>query len=423
MTNNHQQICKDITPSEEIKSFETMIPFKEITTSETIKLMKKLISTHSPYFHEEAIMEFTHKWFIENGISARIHEYHEAKITNFKGKNVICEMNGESDGPVICINGHMDTVNLCNGWSKEPYEGLVEGDKIYGVGALDMKSGSCASMLAIRKFHELNKSFHGKIIATFVSDEEGPYGLGTNALIEEGLFKDVDFSIIAEPSAGFNSLPFPNLCLGARGGYGLEVEFFGKAAHAALPSSGINAAVDAGKFMCELEKIDYVEDEFLGKGVACVVAVESDGGACSVPDYAKVKLFWHIVVGENEKTIQNHIIDAIKKANIESDFKISFRDAPTEGSKGFLPFTVPKENHFVATFLESINDICECPPSISYFQSIGDFNYLGSRLNAPAIIFGAAGENFHGADEYATISSITKTADIIYEFLVKVLTK
>mgnify|MGYP001594636128 CR=1 FL=1 len=397
--------------------------YKETTQLEAIKLMKQLISIPSSYFHEEAIMDFTYSWFIENGMKPFIHEYHESKITNFKGKNVICEITGDSDGPVICINGHMDTVNLCNGWSKDAYEGLVEGDKIYGLGALDMKSGCCASMLAIKKFHELHESFHGKIIASFVSDEEGPYGLGTNALIEDGFLKDVDFSIIAEPSAGFNKHVFPDLSLGARGGYGLEVEFFGKAAHAALPMAGISAAMDAAKFMCALEKIDYVEDEFLGKGVACVVAVESDGGACSVPDYAKVKLFWHIVVGENEKIIEGYIIDAIKKSNIESTFKISFRDAPTEGSKGYMPFTVPKQNHFVATFLESIVDICDCEPSISYFQSIGDFNYLGSRLNAPAIIFGAAGENFHGADEYATISSIVKTTDIIYNFLVKVLTK
>ena len=423
MLKHNFQISKEATPSEEVTSFETIIPFKEITSSETIKLMKELISIPSHYFHEQAIMEFTHRWFIKNGMSAFIHEYHESKITNFKGENVICEITGDSDGPVICINGHMDTVNLCNGWSKDPYEGIVEGDKIYGLGALDMKSGSCASMLAIRKFHELHKSFCGKIIATFVSDEEGPYGLGTNALIEDGLLKDVDFSIIAEPSAGFNYKSFPDVSLGAKGGYGLEVEFFGKAAHAALPTTGINAAVDAGKFMCQLEKINHIVDTFLGKGVACVVAVESDGGACSVPDYAKVKLFWHIVIGENEKTIECYIVEAIKKANIESDFKISFRDAPSEGSKGFMPFAVPKENHYVATFLKSIADICDCEATISYFQSIGDFNYLGSRLNAPAIIFGAAGENFHGADEYATISSITKTADIIYDFLVKILTK
>ncbi|MEK6266517.1 MAG: M20/M25/M40 family metallo-hydrolase [Clostridium sp.] len=394
---------------------------KEITPYEVIKLMKELISIPSPYYFEDAIMDFTYHWFIKNDMNAYIHKYHETKITNFKGKNVICELNGNHDGPIICINAHMDTVTLCNGWSKDPYKGLVEGDKIYGLGALDMKSGACASMLAIRKFHELNNDFSGKIIATFVSDEEGPFGLGTNALIEDGLLKDTDFVISTEPSAGFNNRSFPDVSLGARGGYSLEVEFFGKAAHAAFPRTGINAAVDAGKFMCELEKIDYVEGSFLGKGVACVIAVESNGGACSVPDHAKVKLFWHVVIGENEKTIEDYILDAIKKTTIESTFKISFRDTPSEGSRGYMPYIVPKQNHFVATFLKSIKEVCNQDASISYFQSVGDFNHLGSMINVPAIIFGAEGENIHGYDEYATISSIVKTADIVYDFLVKVL--
>ena len=159
MLKHNLHISKEATPTEANTSFETTIPFKEISTSEVIGLMKELISIPSPYFHEDAIMEFTHCWFIENGMNAFIHEYYESKITDFKGKNVICEITGDSDGPIICINGHMDTVNLCNGWIKDPYEGLVEGDKIYGLGALDMKSGSCASMLAIKKFHELHKRF------------------------------------------------------------------------------------------------------------------------------------------------------------------------------------------------------------------------------------------------------------------------
>ena len=405
------------------KIYENTTPFDEITSFEVIKLMKELISIPSPYYFEDAIMNFTYQWFIKNDITAFIHEYHEPKITNFKGKNVICEIIGEIGGPTICINGHLDTVNLCNGWSKNPYVGMVEDDKIYGLGALDMKSGCCSSMLALRKFHELHTEFTGKIIATFVSDEEGPYGLGTNALIEEGLIKDVDFIICAEPSAGFNNRSFPDVSLGARGGYGVEVEFFGKASHAALPKLGINAAVDAAKFMCELEKIDYTEGLFLGKGVACVIAVESDGGACSVPDYAKVKLFWHVVMGENEKEIESYIVDAIKRTNIESTYRIAFRDAPLGCSIGYLPYIVPAQNHFIATFLESIVDVCNCDASISYFQCIGDFNHLGSRLNVPVIIFGAEGEHIHSPDEYAAISSIVKTADIIYDFLVKVLTK
>ncbi|GAB1476430.1 M20 family metallopeptidase [Bacillota bacterium] len=390
-----------------------------INRNETLELMKRLISIESPYFEEDRIMEFVEGWFAANGMEASIHNYHESKVTGFKGKNVILELQGSMPGPNICINGHLDTVKLCSGWTIDPYEGHVDGDRIYGVGALDMKSGCAATMLALKAFTENHEDFKGRIISAYVSSEEGPYGMGTNALIEGGYLKNVDFSIVSEPSAGFVGKPFPIVCLGARGGYGLEIEFFGKSAHAALPKSGISAALDAAKVVCELENVDYIADQHLGTGAVCVVAIECDGGACSVPDYARVQLFWHIVVGENEETIVREIEKAVERANIQCTYKINFREAPSEETRGFMPYTVEEDNTFVRSFVASVTEVCGVEPAMDYFQSIGDFNYLGTRLNAPVVLFGADGENFHGHDEYATISSIIKTAEVIYEFLRK----
>jgi succinyl-diaminopimelate desuccinylase len=128
------------------------------------------------------------------------------------------------------------------------------------------------------------------------------------------------------------------------------------------------------------------------------------------------------VVGENEQTIEDDIVKAIERANIQCTYKINFREAPSEDSKGFMPYTVSEENPLVKTFMNSVVQVCKEEPKKEYFQSIGDFNYLGSRLNAPIVIFGAEGENFHGGDEYATISSTVKTSQIVYDFLVKALT-
>ncbi len=392
----------------------------KIEKEQTTKLLMDLVSIESPYFEEQEIMEYVYNWFQQNNIEAFIHEYHEKKVTGFKGKNVVVTLQGKEEGPVICLNGHLDTVKLCNGWTANP-KGEIKGEKLYGVGALDMKSGCAATMIALKAFVENHKDFKGKIISTYVSVEEGPYGMGTNALIEEGIIKDVDFSIITEPSSGFTGNKFPDICLGARGGYGLEIEFFGKSSHAATPELGLNAAECASKVVGELKNVDYIVDPYLGKGSACVVAIESDGGACSVPDYAKVKLFWHIVVGENEETITREIEKAIKRANIKSKYKIKFREAPSEGSKGFMPYTITGKEPIAKDFIETVENICETEPSISYFQSIGDFNYLGSRLGAPAVIFGADGSNFHGSDEYVELNSVVKTAEVVYAFLEKVL--
>lgn len=392
----------------------------KIEKDHTTKLLMDLVSIESPYFEEDNVIEYVYKWFKQNNIKAFIHEYHESKVTGFKGKNIVVNLEGKENGPVICINGHLDTVKLCSGWTMNP-KGEIKGNRLYGVGALDMKSGCAATMIALKAFVENHKDFKGKIISTYVSVEEGPYGMGTNALIEEGYIKDVDLSIITEPSAGFTGNKYPNICLGARGGYGLNIEFFGKSAHAATPEFGISAAEDAAKVIYELKNIEYVEDPYLGTGDACVVGVECDGGACSVPDYAKVNLFWHIVVGENEETIINEIEKAIKRANIKCKYKINFREAPSEGSKGFMPYTITGEEPLAKKFIETVEYVCKAKPSISYFQSIGDFNYLGSRLNAPAIIFGADGCNFHASNEYVELDSVYTTAKVVYKFLEDIL--
>ena len=62
----------------------------------------------------------------------------------------------------------------------------------------------------------------------------------------------------------------------------------------------------------KLERIEYVEDPHLGKGSYCVVERHVDVGACSVPDYAVIKLFRHIVQGEGPDTIVRGIDEAIQ---------------------------------------------------------------------------------------------------------------
>jgi len=249
-----------------------------IEKAEVTALLQQLTAIKSEYFHEDEIMAFARDWLCRQELPAQLHEYHDAKVTDFHGKNVIAVIDGGRPGPVICLNGHLDTVQLCGGWTRDPY-GELDGDRLYGVGALDMKSGCAALMVTAARFAAAHKTFAGKIKLALVSDEEGPYGLGTNALIEDGYLSDVDFSIITEPSAGFDGKPFPDVCLGARGGYGLEIRFYGKSAHAANPGKGHSALLDAAKVAQALEQVDYVEDPHLGKGTCCVVGINADGGA------------------------------------------------------------------------------------------------------------------------------------------------
>ena len=392
-----------------------------------IPLLRSLVEIESPYFHEENVMHFVHDWLSAHNLPARIHTFHEEKITDFHGMNVVGCLDSGKPGPTIYLGGHLDTVKLCDGWTRPPFEGVVEGNRMYGVGALDMKSGDAAIMLALDEFNRnYGDSFKGKIIYQFASDEEGPFGLGTVALIEEnmdGIRDGVDFAIIAEPSAGFTATPHPCICPGAKGGYNYTITIHGVSTHAATPELGVNALVDAGRVMVELENIQPVVDEKLGPSALCVINLTTRGNAASVPDYAQIEIFHHTVRGETPSTMRSAIEDAIRRANIRSTWELTFRDTPANPEDGFdggfMPYCTDEEDPHIKTLSESIRTVCGTEPNISYFQSIGDFNHIGGLLGIPTVLMGADGSHFHGADEYVDLDSACEITHIIYDFLTR----
>ena len=384
-----------------------------------IDLLSELIGVYSPYFKEEELMDLAHGWLKDKNIPVEYHRYTEDKVTNFNGVNLIGKIKGNGKGPKIHLNGHLDTVTITQGWSKDPLKASIEGDKLYGLGALDMKSGCAAMIIALEAFVKNVNDFNGEIVYSFVSDEEGPYGLGTDAIIRDGLIDDVDLSIIPEPSSGFADVEFPCLCLGARGGYNYKVSLQGKASHAANPELGINAIVDAAKLITELESLTQIQDPKLGKGSLVVIDIEGGGAAASTAEKASFSVFRHTVRGETKDTLMQEVDQAAKRANIRSQYKLEFRDAPYEEVDGFDPYVVDEDNEYTKLLQESIKEVTGHKGNIAYFSSIGDFNYLGTRIGAPAFIFGASGKNYHAADEWVSIDSLVKTTQVIYDLLVR----
>ncbi len=392
-----------------------------INYERAVNLLTDLVKIESPYFHEAEIMDYTYSWLQKRGLPATYHHYHESKITNFKGTNVVGELTGSEEGPTVLLNGHLDTVQICDGWTKDPLGAKIEGGKLYGVGALDMKGGDTAIMLAVEAFAATVPQFNGKVQYTFVSDEEGPYGLGTDALIVDNIISDVDVAIVTEPSSGFCGIEFPCLCLGARGGWNYKVSITGKSAHAANPEKGINAITEASRLICELEKAELKVHPKLGKGALCVIDIEGGGAACSVADKAVFSIFRHVIIGEDRDYLIKEVEDAAERAGVKGRLSIKFRDAPNPDSVGFQPYVVSESNPYTKAFKESILDATGEDPHIAYFSSMGDFNYLGSRSRLPTYIFGPNGQNYHSADEYVELDSVVKTGEVIYDYLKRIL--
>ena len=111
--------------------------------------------------------------------------------------NAIGIWRGTGGGESLLFNGHLDTNPVTEGWTVDPYGGLVDDDFIYGIGVSNMKAGDAASLCAVRTLIEQGRRLKGDVILTYVIGElQG--GVGTLAAVQAGT--RADHFINSEPT-------------------------------------------------------------------------------------------------------------------------------------------------------------------------------------------------------------------------------
>ncbi|CAN0652985.1 acetylornithine deacetylase/succinyl-diaminopimelate desuccinylase family protein [Nitratireductor aquimarinus] len=164
--------------------------------------------------------------------------------------NVVARREGRSPGATVHFNSHIDVVEAGEGWTLDPYAGVVRDGKVFGRGACDMKGGLAASIIAAEAFLEIYPDFPGAIEISGTADEEsGGFG-GVAYLAREGFFSKprVDHVIIPEP------LNKDRICLGHRGVWWAEIETHGAIAHGAMPFLGDSAIRHMGALLHAFEE-------------------------------------------------------------------------------------------------------------------------------------------------------------------------
>lgn len=149
--------------------------------------------------------------------------------------------------PSIMFSGHLDTVNLGTGWTKE--QGQLEGDKIFGRGVLDMKGPSVSMLLAAGKIIEEGMG----VALTFTTDEEVSMA-GANVLAREHPeINGMPLIVISEPT---DMVPV----IEEKGVLQVKVMAEGKSAHASMAEAGDSAI---NKLLAALDKLK--KSEFFGE--------------------------------------------------------------------------------------------------------------------------------------------------------------
>ncbi len=123
----------------------------------------------------------------------------EAELQPVEGDrvNAIGRWRGTGGGNSLLFNGHLDTNPVTEGWTVDPWSGLVDDKFIYGIGVSNMKAGDAASLCAVKTLLDAGIRLKGDIVLTYVVGElQG--GVGTVAAIRNGV--RADYFINSEPT-------------------------------------------------------------------------------------------------------------------------------------------------------------------------------------------------------------------------------
>ncbi len=190
--------------------------------------------------------------------------------------------------PKIGLVGHLDTVRTHHDGKPR-----VEGNRLYGSGSSDMKSGLAVMIELAERLDRRTLPFD--LTMVFYEREEGPFEENRLGPILESFdrLRALDLAICLEPSDN-------EMQLGAMGSVHATLTFTGRSAHSARPWQGDNALYKAAQFLIELERRELREVSIDGhtfKEVLTPTLMQAGRARNVVPDEAEINLNYRFAPG------------------------------------------------------------------------------------------------------------------------------
>jgi succinyl-diaminopimelate desuccinylase len=218
------------------------------------------------------------------GFSVSYHEFAEARTS------LIARI-GRPDAKPICFTGHIDIVPLrAKPRTRDPFAGETDGDRVYGRGSTDMKSGIAAFVVAAIELAADLARGPGLVLVITAGEEIGCEG--AKYLADHKLLGEAGAIVVAEPTGNY---PF----IGHKGLAWFEVETFGVTAHGSMPDVGENAIVKMADVIRDLDRFRFPVESHpvMGKPTMNVGTIRGGLNTNSVPDEARITLDTRSVPG------------------------------------------------------------------------------------------------------------------------------
>jgi acetylornithine deacetylase len=218
-----------------------------------VALLSRLVAEASLLGDEAGAQRLMAQQFQQLGLRVDEFEIDEDKIRDHPGyspsivsytgrRNVVGvhQPKGPQRGKSLILNGHIDVVPVgaARLWTQPPFEPRVDGDKLYGRGAGDMKAGIVAYCMAFEALRNLGVEPAAPVYLQSVIEEECT-GNGALACLVQGYRADA--ALIPEP--------IPGIMTGQMGVMWVAIEVLGLPVHASVAHTGV-AAIEFVQYLC-----------------------------------------------------------------------------------------------------------------------------------------------------------------------------
>jgi len=328
----------------------------------------------------EAIAYCEH-WLTDQGLPVK-------KLENNGFHMLVCEI-GQGDHTIV-LNGHIDVIEA----EERQFQPYIKDGKMYGRGAVDMKAGVAASMLAVSQLKD--RDLTSRVMLQIVPDEETGGIDGTKYLTEKGYLGD--FIICGEPTN-------LGIAIQSKGVLHLDITVLGKPAHGSRPWEGTNAITKAIGLYEEILELPFAQESSSMFTQPSINLAKIQGGTVynKVPDLCEISLDIRYLPDQIPEDIV-HQIQAITDSTIITDILNN-------------PVKTKADNPYVEALGESIKRVTQLEKVNIFGQHGSNDGQFFTEYGGSVVEFGPVGSDWHGENEMVYVDSVREYQDVLVDFI------
>ncbi|MEA2177732.1 MAG: succinyl-diaminopimelate desuccinylase, partial [Solirubrobacteraceae bacterium] len=327
---------------------------------------------------------FVKGWMDSNGLNVSAEEYH--------GLPVLSTYVGQG-GPQIILHGHIDVVP----GFEEQFTPRVEGERLIGRGAYDMKGGLASIMCALRDLREL-KGATVRFVCVPDEESEDFDRHATDELVNKGLRGT--FAITGEPTD-------LNVGVQAKGVLMIRLAVRGRAAHGSTPWLGDNAVLKGIDVFRRIETLPFAAEstEMFDRPSINLGRLNAGDAVNKVPDEAVLAIDIRYLPGQDP----GQILEQIRAIPDVEVLKTFIRP----------PAYVSRSNQYVTALCAATRRAGqESATGIGRDGASDAISFL--EAGVPAVEFGPTGGGHHGPEEWVSIPSLALYRQALVDFMLAV---